>query len=122
MPQIRRGLQRPVFSRVIEVRDLRRVIRIAIIYQVPAAGVIAMTQGKRATIAPSNKNFAYPKRRRLRRGFDHLNAWPISMATRSSTSRSSFVNAFSFSLSAVITPTTRSDLLMIGTTISDFVL
>ena len=134
MPQVRRCLQWPKISGIVKTRDLSRSVRRFVNLEPLALGIRSMTEHPRLIGSSFAQDLTDPKLatreplrervllRRLPRSFAHLKACPIISATRSRTSRSSFENAFSFSLSAVMTPTTLSDLLMIGTTISDSVL
>ncbi len=114
---------------VVEARKFCRSFCITLDAKISAAGVLPMTKRKLSLVDPRDQNLTdaawkniQPIRGRMLRRLVHLNARPINIATRSRTSRSSFENAFTFSLSAVITPTTRSDLLITGTTISESVL
>ena len=134
MPQIRRGFERSVNSRVIILRDRDGAFCITVHREISTAHIVAVAQRESSVIRLMDNDLPDAARqrsqailgrisaRRLRRCAAHLNDWPIIRATRSSTSRSSFVNAFSLSLSAVITPTTLSDWLTTGTTISERVL
>lgn len=131
MSQVRRSFQRPINSGVVIPRDLYRGLRIAVSREIVALGIVPMAKGDLSPEPALDENFPDSTGRDLqpiidrisprrgRRLLVHLKACPMREATRSSTSRSSFLNALSVSHSAAITPTTRSELLMIGTTISD---
>ncbi len=114
-------------------RDLRRRFWIMLRIQILATRIIAVPKIEFTRRAAANENFTDAKKRTRQplpqlvprrsrpRCRVHLKARPISIATRSNTSRSSPENAFTFALSAAITPTAWSDWLMMGTTISESV-
>ena len=129
VPQVRRGLERPIIPRVIKSRQLGCILRTVVGRQIILRRVIAMRQ-REASVPVLDRDLPdatqarcqpIPKRAFLRESA-HFNARAIRNAVCSRKSRSSSVNAFSFSLSTSIRPTTFPDSVITGTTISEFVL
>ena len=130
MPQIWGGLERSIVSGVVEARELGRVVGLRVWDEIVSRSVLAMSESERAVIpgfdgnlsdAPQTRGQPFCQRDLLRRAA-HFNAREIRKAACSRKSLSASVNAFNFSLSTSIKPTTFPDSVMTGTTISDCVL
>ena len=130
MPQIRSGFQGPIISRVIKPRQLGRFLSAAMRRKIASRYVVPMRECKAAVILAFDGDLPdaaqpccqpIPERAFLRERA-HFNARAMRNAACSRKSRSSSVNAFSFSLSTSIRPTTFSASVITGTTISEFVL
>ena len=130
VPQIRSGLERPIISRVIKFRQFRCVLRVALSSEIASRCIIAVRKRKASVIAAVDGDLPdatqacrqpIPERAFLREQA-HFNARAMRNAACSRKSRSSSVNASSFSLSTSIRPTAFPDSVTTGTTISEFVL
>lgn len=128
--QVRSGLERPVIPLILKSCQLGRVLRAAVGIKIISRRVIAMGKQESPVILAFDRDLPdasqtcrqpVPERAFLRERA-HFKARAIRNAVCSRKSRSSSVNAFSFSLSTSIRPTTLPDSVITGTTISEFVL
>ena len=130
MPQIRSSFERAIISGIIKTRQLSRIFRAVMEDEIISSRVLSVKEQKTAFRARFNADLPDAAQaccqpiseRAFLRESAHFNARAIRKAACSRKSRSSSVKAFSFSLSTSINPTTLSDSVMTGTTISEFVL
>src|SRR5688572_19123133 len=130
MPQIGSCFERPIIPFVIKPRQLGRLFGEAMRREIDSARVVLVRERKAPIIPAFDRDLPdaaqtcrqpIPERAFLRERA-HFNARAMRNAACSRKSRSSSVNAFSFSLSTSIKPTTFSASVITGTTISEFVL
>jgi len=130
MSQGWRRLERAIIFRVVESSQLGGLLRSVVDREIISRAIVTVCEKKRSIVAgfdrdlpDATQSIRQPiSERAFRRESAHFKARAIKNAACSRKSRSFSVNAFSFSLSTSMSPTTLFVSVITGTTISDCVL